>query len=90
MERRVTVDGITFIASCVFCGSSSTGSVTITGPAPVGGLVVAVSKTGTATTVPATVTVAAGQSVAPFTVTSTAVGTDSDSTHTVSANGPSK
>ena len=55
-------------------GSSSTGTVTLNGPAPAGGAVVALSSNNTnATTVPPSVTVAAGSTTATFTVTTKTV-----------------
>jgi chitodextrinase len=50
--------------------ASSTGTVTLSGPAPAGGLAVTLTSSDTRKArVPATVTVAAGQSTATFTVT---------------------
>jgi fibronectin type 3 domain-containing protein len=50
--------------------ASSTGTVTLSGPAPAGGLAVTLTSSDRRkATVPATVTVAAGQSTATFTVT---------------------
>jgi trimeric autotransporter adhesin len=55
-------------------GSPSTGTVTISGPAPSGGTVVTLSSSSTAVaTVPASVTVAAGNTTATFTVTTKTV-----------------
>src|SRR5262249_6426992 len=49
------------------------GKVTIDQPAPAGGSVVSLSTTNPAATVPASVTVASGQTTATFTITTTAV-----------------
>ena len=54
-------------------GISRTGTVTLTGAAPAGGVVVALSRDNTAATVPTSVTVAAGQTSASFTVTTSSV-----------------
>src|SRR6266481_2211472 len=55
-------------------GSTSTGTVTLSGPAPSGGVAVSLSSGNTAAaTVPASVTVAAGASSATFTVSTSAV-----------------
>jgi len=54
-------------------GSPSTGTVTLTGPASSGGTVVTLASSSSAATVPATVTVPAGQTTATFTVTTTTV-----------------
>ena len=60
--------------SSVVGGSPSTGTVTLTGPAPVGGALVSLSSDNTsAATVPASVTVAAGASSATFTITTSPV-----------------
>src|SRR6266699_562767 len=57
-------------------GSPSTGTVTLSGPAPTGGAAVTLTSSSTSTaTVPASVTVAAGASSATFTVTTSAVTT---------------
>jgi len=54
-------------------GSNSTGTVTISSPAPVGGLVINLSTSNSAASVPSTVTVASGATTATFTVTTSAV-----------------
>jgi hypothetical protein len=55
-------------------GTSSQGTVTLTGAAPAGGLIVSLSSNNTAATVPGSVTVTSGSTAANFTVTTTAVG----------------
>jgi hypothetical protein len=65
-------------------GNSSTGTVTLSGPAPTGGAQVALSSSNTAVaTVPSSVTVAAGTTSASFTVSTTAVA--ASATVTISA-----
>ena len=60
--------------SSVVGGSPSTGTVTLSGPAPAGGAVVSLSSDNTsAATVPASVTVAAGATSATFAVTTSPV-----------------
>ena len=60
--------------SSVVGGSPSTGTVTLSGPAPAGGAVVSLSSGNTsAATVPASVTVAGGATSATFAVTTSAV-----------------
>ena len=54
-------------------GSSSTGTVTMSGPAPTGGAVVSLSSSDPSVSVPATVTIAEGTTSASFTVTTTPV-----------------
>jgi len=56
-------------------GSSSSGTVTLSGPAPTGGAVVSLSSNASAATVPASVTVASGATAANFQVTTSAVST---------------
>src|SRR3990172_9512937 len=60
--------------SSVLGGSGSTGTVTLSGPAPNGGVVVTLSSSNpSVATVPATVTVPGGNTSATFPVTTTAV-----------------
>jgi len=59
-------------------GSSSTGTATLTSPAPAGGIVVSLSSNSSFATVPASVTVPSGASSASFTI-----GTTSPSTNQV-------
>jgi len=54
-------------------GASTTGTVTLTGPAPAGGTVVSLGSTSSSVHVPATVTVPAGQTTATFTATTSSV-----------------
>src|SRR5271166_642383 len=65
----------------VLGGTSSTGMVTLNGPAPAGGAVVTLSSSNTAAAqVPASVTVAANATSATFTVTSSPVATNASLT----------
>jgi len=67
---------ITVSPSTVTGGSSSTGTVTLTGPAAIGGVKVTLSSSNTGVaTLPASATVAAGASTAKFTVRTKAVKT---------------
>jgi hypothetical protein len=54
-------------------GKPSTGTVTLGTAAPVGGMSIALSSSGTAASVPASVLVPAGQKTAKFTITTSAV-----------------
>ena len=64
-----TVNALAVSPSAVAGGTSSTGTVTLSGPAPLGGAVVSLSSDNTsAATVPASVTVAAGAASATFTI----------------------
>ena len=74
VAAAVTVSGVSLNPASVTGGSSSTGTVTLSGPAPSGGLVVTLASSNTAAgTVPASVTVAAGATSATFTVATKAV-----------------
>ena len=75
-----TVSGVTTNPTSVVGGTSATGTVTLTGAAPSGGAVVTLSKSfsngGTGTvpaTIPASVTVPAGQTTASFTIGTSSV-----------------
>jgi hypothetical protein len=63
-------------------GSSSAGTLTLNGPAPAGGALVALSSGVAAASVPAGVTVPAGATSATFSVTTTAVATSTAATIT--------
>lgn len=54
-------------------GADATGTVTLAGPAPTGGLTFNISDSNAATTMPATVTVPAGSTSQTFTINTTAV-----------------
>jgi len=72
---------VTLSPSSVNGGTSSTGTVTLTGPAPSGGAVVTLTSSNTsAAQVPASVTVAAGATKATFTITTSAVGSNASVT----------
>jgi len=68
-----TLYSIELAPTSVNGGTSSTGTVTLSGAAPSGGAVVTLSSSASAATVPANVTVAAGATSATFTVTTSAV-----------------
>ena len=57
--------------STVVAGSSSTGTVTLNGPAPSGGALVSIGSTNSFVTVPSTITIAAGQTTGTFSATTT-------------------
>jgi hypothetical protein len=68
-------------------GFSSTGTITLNGPAPVGGFVVTLSSNNAAAQVPPTVTVAANSASVTFTVTTSAVGATTSPIITATFNG---
>ena len=69
---------------------SSTGTVTLSGPAPAGGAQVALSSSNGAASVPASVTVAAGSTSATFTVSTSTVSTSTTVTISASFGGVSR
>jgi hypothetical protein len=77
LVRQLTVNaltyGVTLNPSTVLGGNTTTGTVTLSGPAPAGGLQVALSSSHPAATVPATVTVPQGVNQAVFTVNTSVV-----------------
>jgi uncharacterized repeat protein (TIGR03803 family) len=68
-----SLTSVTLNPAQVTGGSSSTGTVTLTGPAPAGGAVVTLGSSSGNAAVPATVNVPAGSSSATFPVTTTSV-----------------
>jgi subtilase family protein len=71
-----TLSSVTVNPPSVNGGSSSTGTVTLSGAAPYGGAAVSLSSSNTAVaTVPANVTISGGATTATFTVSTTAVST---------------
>ena len=54
-------------------GNTSTGLIRLDGPAPAGGLIVTLSSNSASASVPATVTIPAGQNAVAFTITTAAV-----------------
>ncbi len=77
---------VTLNPTSVTGGSSSTGTITLAGPAPAGGAVVTLASNNAAATVPANVTVAAGATTGTFTVSTTGVGASTAVTITASYN----
>ena len=71
----------------VIGGISSAGTITLTGAAPTGGLIVSLSSSSPAAAVPASVTIAAGATSAGFTATTTAVTVSTGVTITAAAGG---
>ena len=84
------LSAVTVNPTSVVGGSSSTGTVTLSAPAPSGGAVVSLSDDSSAATVPASVTVPAGSSSRTFTVTTTTVTTSTSVTITGSYAGASR
>ena len=78
---------VTVSPTSVLGGASSTGTVTLSGPAPTGGRVVELASNLAAASVPASVTVVAGATTATFTVTTTPIATNAIATLSVTNNG---
>jgi hypothetical protein len=70
-----TLSSVSANPSTVTGGNSATGTVTLTAPAPAGGISVALRSAPSAIIVPATVVVPATQSSASFSISTTPVGT---------------
>jgi hypothetical protein len=80
----VSLSSLSLNPTSVMGGNSSTGTVTLSGPAPAGGAQVTLSSSNTAAaSVPSSVTVAAGATSASFTVSTSAVA--ASTTVTISA-----
>jgi uncharacterized repeat protein (TIGR03803 family) len=84
-----TLTGLTLAPSAVVGGQSLTGTVTLGGPAPSGGAVVALSSSSSVASVPATVTVPGGATSASFVVSTTPVKRTKTTTITASYNSSS-
>jgi Subtilase family len=85
-----TLSSVTLNPTSVTGGSSSMGTVTLSGSAPSGGAQVVLSSDNGAASVPTSVTVAAGATSATFTVTSSAVTTSTPVTISASYAGVTK
>lgn len=86
-----TVGSVTLNPTSVTGGSPSTATVTLSGPAPVGGSTAMIASSNTALAqVPSNVTVAAGQSTAMFTITTSPVSSQTTVMITVSYNNSSQ
>ena len=68
-----TLSAVALAPANVVGGASSTGTVTLSSAAPAGGLVVSLTSSNTAASVPANVTVAGGATTATFTTSTTTV-----------------
>ena len=86
----VSLSALAINPTSVTGGASATGTVTLSGAAPSGGVAVTLSRTGTSATVPASVTVPAGASSATFTVQTASVSANTSTTVTASYNGTSR
>jgi len=85
-----TVSSLTLNPANVFGGQSSTGTVTLTGPAPAGGAQVLLSSSNSAASVPSSVIVPAGATTATFTVNTSFVLISTSATISASYNGTTR
>jgi hypothetical protein len=84
-----TLSSVVLNPTTVTGGTSSIGTVTLSAPAPSGGVTVMLSDNSSSATTPPSVTVAAGLTTATFTVTTAAVGSITGVTVTATYNGAS-
>ncbi len=82
--------GITLSPSTVVGGASSTGTLLLSGPAPVGGWTVTLASSSTSATLPATIIIPAGASSATFPISTSAVTSNVTATISATANGITK
>jgi hypothetical protein len=86
----VSLSSIGVSPASVTSGTSATGTVTLSGAAPTGGVPVSLASNNAAAIVPASVTVAAGGNSATYTVTTGSVASSVSATLTASYSGVSK
>jgi fibronectin type 3 domain-containing protein len=84
------VSGLSLSPASVAGGTSSTGTVTLSGPAPTGGFAVTLTSNNAVAPVPTSVTVPAGSTLATFPVTTTSVSTATIATISAAADGATK
>jgi uncharacterized repeat protein (TIGR03803 family) len=82
-----TLTGLSLAPSAVVGGQRSTGTVTLSAPAPSGGAVIGLSSSSSVASVPATVTVPGGATSASFVVSTNSVKRTKTTTVTASYNG---
>lgn len=68
-----TVSGLSVSPTSVTGGSTSTGTITLSGPAGTGGVTVKLASNSSSATLPTSVTIPAGSSTGAFTISTTAV-----------------
>ncbi|PYU11662.1 MAG: hypothetical protein DMG37_15985 [Acidobacteria bacterium] len=86
-SRSVALASVTLSPAEVTGGSSPTGTVTLSGPAPTGGAVVSLSSSDPAVSVPATVTIPEGTTSATFSATASPLATATTATVSAVFNG---
>ncbi len=83
----VAVSGLSCLPAPLNTGASSTCTVSLNAPAPVGGAAVTLSSNSAALTAPAVVTVGAGSTTATFTATAGTIASNQTATITATLNG---
>jgi hypothetical protein len=86
---NVNISSVTVTPNPVVAGKTATGKVTLTAPAPAGGAVISLSDDLAATTMPASITVAAGTTTKTFSITTANVGSTAQSGTVRAASGAS-
>lgn len=89
-SSSVSLQSLTISPTSVWGGSSATGTVRLSGPAPAGGAVVQLRSNSSRATVPSTVTVPAGATSANFTIRTTSAFSITTVTITATYNGVSR
>ncbi|BCW96438.1 MAG: S8 family peptidase [Fimbriimonadales bacterium] len=89
-ESDITLQSLTISPTTVLGGGSATGTVTLSAPAPAGGIVVQLRSSSTRAQAPSTVTIPAGATSANFTIRTTAGGFVTTVTITATYNGVSR
>jgi len=84
-SNLATIASFTISPSSVTAGQQATGSLTLSGPAPAGGALVSLSSNNQAASVPASVTIPAGQNGATFAVSTSTVSSPATATITASS-----
>jgi len=82
-----SLESVTLKPATVIGLTASVGTITLSGPAATGGMVVALTSSSTAAVVPVSVTIAAGKSSATFTVKTTSVAAQTVATISAALNG---
>ena len=80
------ISSVAIVPSAVYGGTGATGTVTLNGAAPAGGMVVALADNSAATSIPGTVSVAAGSTTGTFAVGTIPVTADTTVTFTATLN----
>jgi hypothetical protein len=89
-SATVVLSSVGVNPASVTTGATTTGTVTLSAPAPTGGIAIELWTTGAVAFVPSQVTVAAGATTATFTITTNYTTTTLQDTVTAFYNGASK